>query len=145
VTSSICEYEEDVWVAQERLREKMRADSPKPVPDEHAKRKSEPLFRGLLAYAPDALAAVAHVSLVGNEQHNPGQPIHWAFAKSADHGDCLIRHQADYDELDTDGELHAAKVAWRALMQLQTLLERRDPGLHAKRQAQRDRAAKGAR
>ncbi len=103
------------------------------------------MFRGLLAYAPDALAAVARVSLIGNEQHNPGKPLHWDFAKSNDHGDCIVRHQMDYDELDDDGALHAEKVAWRALMQLQTLLEKRNPELHARRQAQRDRAARGER
>jgi hypothetical protein len=112
---------------------------------EHAKRKGQPLARGVLYYAPDALAYVAEVSRVGNDQHNPGEPIHWAKTKSPDHGDCILRHQADYDEPDTDGLLHAGKVAWRALMQLQTLLERRDPKLAERRQAQRDRQAKGER
>lgn len=114
-------------------------------PSEHAKRKAQPLARGVLYYAPDALGYVAEVSRVGNEQHNPGEPMHWAKEKSKDHGDCILRHQADFDELDTDGLLHAGKVAWRALMQLQTLLESRDPALAERRQAQRDRAKKGER
>lgn len=113
--------------------------------DKHRQRKERPVFRGVAAYFPDALAEVAHVSLVANEQHNAGEPMHWAYGKSMDHGDCILRHQADYDELDDDGLLHAAKVAWRALAQLQTLLEARDPELHARRQAQRDRAARGER
>lgn len=113
--------------------------------NEHAARKAAPLFRGVLAYFPDALLAVARVSRVGNEQHHPGKPLHWEYGKSMDHGDCILRHQADYESEDTDGLLHAEKVAWRALAQLQTLLETRDPELHARRQAQRDRAAKGER
>lgn len=82
------------------------------------------MHRGLLAYFPDALAYVAHVSYVGNEQHNPGQELHWAREKSTDHGDCIVRHQAEFDKLDDDGLLHAGKVAWRALAQLQELLEK---------------------
>ena len=36
-----------------------------------------------------ALAEVARVSKAGNDQHNPGQPLHWARDKSADHADCV--------------------------------------------------------
>lgn len=108
-------------------------------------RKNAPMFRGVVTYFPDALASVAELSRIGNEQHNKGQPMHWAYGKSSDHGDCIIRHQADYDEVDTDGVLHATKVAWRALAQLQTVLEKSDAELHALRQAQRDRQARGER
>lgn len=86
-------------------------------------RKESPMFSGLLKYFPDALAYVAHVSYVGNEQHNPGQPMHWAREKSTDHGDCIVRHQAEAGTPDTDGLLHSGKVAWRALAQLQLELE----------------------
>jgi hypothetical protein len=34
-----------------------------------------------------------------------------------------VRHVLQRDEVDTDGALHAAKVAWRALAQLEMLLE----------------------
>jgi hypothetical protein len=71
--------------------------------------------------------------------------MHWAFSKSADHNDCVVRHMIDFDEMDDDDVLHATKEFWRAGSNLQTLLERRDPALHAKRQAQRDRAARGER
>lgn len=108
-------------------------------------RKNAPVARGVLFYFPDAVASVAELSRVGNEQHNAGQPMHWAYGKSSDHGDCILRHQADYDEVDTDGVLHATKVAWRALAQLQTVLEKRDAELNALRQAQRDRQARGER
>lgn len=114
-----------------------------PAPStKHAARKARPMARGLLAYFPDALAEVANVSRVGNEQHHPGKPIHWEKEKSTDHADCLVRHLTDAGTLDTDGLSHTAKVAWRALALLQTELEAADPALAEKRQAQRDRAAK---
>ena len=78
---------------------------------------------GLLDYFPDALAAVAETSRVGNDQHNAGQPLHWAKDKSTDHADSLLRHLVDRGTLDTDGIRHSAKVAWRALALLQTELE----------------------
>lgn len=120
-------------------------EQPAPV-NKHAERKARPIFSGCIAYFPDALMEVARVSVIGNEQHNPGQPLHWHYGKSMDHRDCEVRHMIDFDEPDEDdGALHAAKEAWRALANLQTFLEKRDPQLHAKRQAQRERAAKGER
>jgi hypothetical protein len=81
------------------------------------------MARGLLDYFPDALAYVAYVSKVGNDQHNPGQELHWAKEKSTDHADCIIRHLVDRGTLDTDNVLHSGKTAWRALALLQTELE----------------------
>lgn len=78
---------------------------------------------GLLDYFPLALAYVAHVSKVGNDQHNPGEPLHWARGKSSDHPDCIVRHLVDRGTLDTDNVLHSGKVAWRALALLQEELE----------------------
>jgi Domain of unknown function (DUF5664) len=86
-------------------------------------RKGRPLARGVLDYFPDALLAVAEVSRVGNEQHNPGQPIHWAKEKSTDEADALMRHLIDRGGLDSDGMAHSAKVAWRALALLQREIE----------------------
>ncbi len=114
-----------------------------PTKSEHQIRKERPVFSGVLNYFPDALMAVAEVSRAGSMQHHPDKPLHWEFNKSTDHKDCLLRHLADSETLDTDGMLHDAKVAWRALANLQTILEKRNPELHAKRQAQRDKAAKG--
>lgn len=89
-------------------------------------RKDFPLARGLLDYFPDALAAVANCSLVSNEKHNPGEPLHWAREKSSDHADALMRHLVERGEIDSDdGILHDVKVAWRALAMLQEELERR--------------------
>lgn len=86
-------------------------------------RKALPLASGVLDYFPDALLAVAEVSRVGNEQHHPGQPLHWDKSKSTDEADALMRHLLDRGKRDTDGMRHSAKVAWRALALLQRELD----------------------
>jgi hypothetical protein len=86
-------------------------------------RKTYPIATGVLDYFPDALAEVAHVSYVGNQQHNPGQPLHWAKEKSTDEPDALMRHLIQRGTIDTDGIRHSAKVAWRALALLQREIE----------------------
>lgn len=86
-------------------------------------RKQQPLATGCLDYFPDALLAVAHCSFVGNEQHNPGQKLHWDRSKSTDEADALLRHLKDRGTLDTDGIRHSAKVAWRSLSLLQREIE----------------------
>lgn len=86
-------------------------------------RKDIPITTGVLDYFPLAMAAVAQVSKAGNDQHNPGQPLHWARGKSTDHHDCIARHLIDRGTLDTDGMRHSAKLAWRALAALQVELE----------------------
>ena len=95
--------------------------------DQKLWRKQRPLHSGVLAYFPDALMEVAHVSYLGNAQHNPGQPLHWSRDKSADHLDCIARHITDHTKnpVDEDGALHLAKAAWRALAELQLYLEKR--------------------
>jgi hypothetical protein len=94
------------------------------LPTSAADRKNIPMVRGLLDYFPAALAAVAAVSKKGNDQHNAGQPMHHARGKSTDHADCIVRHLVERGTVDTDGERHSAKVAWRALALLQEELER---------------------
>ena len=86
-------------------------------------RKDTPITSGVLDYFPLALAAVAQCSKVGNDQHNPGQPLHWDKDKSTDHADCIARHLIDRHSVDTDGVPHMVKLAWRALALLQTALE----------------------
>lgn len=93
------------------------------LPSDAKERKSTPMCTGVLDYFPDALAEVARVSKTGNDQHNPGQPLHWAKEKSTDHADCIVRHLVDRGKLDDDGQRHSAKVAWRALALLQIELE----------------------
>lgn len=95
------------------------------LPKDAKARKALPVYSGVLMYFPDAIAALAEVSKKGNDQHNPGQPLHWSREKSSDHMDCLIRHAMDHgiDPKDEDGMWHLAKAAWRALAQLQLAIE----------------------
>ncbi len=86
-------------------------------------RKQTPIATGVIDYFPDALAEVAHCSFVGNEQHNPGTPLHWDRSKSGDESDALMRHFAQRGTMDNDGVLHSAKVAWRSLALLQKEIE----------------------
>jgi hypothetical protein len=96
------------------------------LPTDSAMRKEMPIATGVLDYFPDALGAVARLSVLGNEKHNPGEPLHWARGKSMDQPDCIMRHTAERDTIDTDdGVLHDIKLAWRALANAQTVIEDR--------------------
>ena len=95
--------------------------------DDSAIRKMQPVGVIVTDYFPLGLRGVAAVAYVGNEKHNPGEPLHWAEGKSNDHSSCLVRHLQDAkpgeDGWDTielpDGRVfqvrHAAAAAWRAL------------------------------
>ena len=87
------------------------------------KRKDMPVFTGVLKYFPDAIKEVSKVSLQGNKQHHPEKPLHWDRSKSSDELDALTRHLIDAGSLDDDGIRHSAKVAWRALANLQKEIE----------------------
>lgn len=93
------------------------------LPEGAADRKAIPVTSGVLDYFPLAILEVAKTSKAGNDQHNPGKPLHWDRTKSLDHADCIVRHLIDRGTFDTDGIRHSAKVAWRALALLQTELE----------------------
>ena len=93
------------------------------LPTDAKARKNAPIARGLLDYFPLACAAVAELSRIGNEQHNPGEPMHWAREKSNDHADCIARHLIDRGKLDGDGVMHDVKCAWRALAMAELALE----------------------
>lgn len=85
-----------------------------PFTEDAAERKKYPVYSGFVKYFPDAIAMVSRISFDGNEQHNPGTPIHWDRSKSGDELDALVRHIID-------GEWDA--VAWRALAHLQKQIE----------------------
>lgn len=93
------------------------------LPQVASERKAAPIMSGVLDYFPLAITEVARISKAGNDQHNPGQPLHWARGKSADHADCVVRHLIERGTIDTDGMRHSAKAAWRALALLQEELE----------------------
>lgn len=87
-------------------------------------RKATPIVAGCLDYFPDALAAVARLSVAANEKHNPGEPLHWSKGKSNDHAECIVRHLMDRGKIDEEfGLSHTVMVAWRALALLQTEIE----------------------
>jgi hypothetical protein len=86
-------------------------------------RKTIPIFTGVLDYFPLAMAEIAKVSKAGNDQHNPGKPMHWNRGTSSDHADCVVRHLIERGLMDSDGMRHSAKAAWRALALLQEEIE----------------------
>ena len=95
--------------------------------DKHNKavdRKQTPVFSGVLKYFPDAIREVAKCSFAGQQQHNPDLPLAWDRSKSGDELDALTRHLLDAGTIDDDGIRHSAKVAWRALANLQKEIER---------------------
>jgi hypothetical protein len=94
------------------------------LPTDPKARTGVPIATGALDYFPAAIAAVAECSKKGNDQHNPGKPLHWDRSKSQDESDALIRHFLERGAVDTDGIRHSAKVAWRALALLQKEIER---------------------
>lgn len=105
------------------------------LPTDSAARKEYPLLSGCLKYFPAALAGIAKISKLGNDKHNPGQPMHHARGKSTDHGDCILRHITDTEDLlaaYNRGEAvtpeqvltEASQLAWRALAYSQELHEK---------------------
>ncbi len=98
------------------------------LPTDYDARKAIPIVTGVIDYFPDALAEVARVSMAGNLQHNPEQAkagiLFWDRTKSTDEVNTLERHLVDRGTIDTDGVRHSAKLAWRALANLQKELEK---------------------
>lgn len=96
------------------------------LPTDNAARKRLKLWTHLLEYFPDTFLAVVEVSVAGNEQHNPGEELHWDRTKSTDQMNTAFRHQFDYGlgiKKDTDGQWHLAKAIWRLSAQLQLDIE----------------------
>jgi hypothetical protein len=102
-------------------------------------RKEYPVASGVLDYFPDALVAISKLSWRGNQQHNPGQPLHWNRSKSGDEADTMIRHFLQRGTIDTDGVRHTVKMAWRALALLQKEIEEQQ----VREQARREELLKG--
>jgi hypothetical protein len=107
-----------------RLSGKGNLPPPTTLPTDSAARKAIPIVTGVLDYFPAALAEVAKVSKAGNDKHNPGEPLHWARDKSADHIDSAVRHVLERGTLDPDSGLTVlAHAVWRLLAALQLELE----------------------
>lgn len=93
------------------------------LPIDAKERKTFPVASGFMDYFPDAIVAIANLSHRGNEQHNPGKPLHWDRSKSTDEADTMLRHFLQRGTVDTDGIRHTVKLAWRALALLQKEIE----------------------
>jgi len=98
------------------------------LPADSKARKNLPIMAGCMDYFPEALLAVAELSVYGNDKHNPGQPLHWSKDKSSDHADCCVRHlmergKMDYSYGKDKPVRHSAAAAWRALANLQIEIE----------------------
>lgn len=93
------------------------------LPTDPAARKQTPVYSGFVKYFPLAMAEVAALSRIGNEQHNPGKPLHWDRSKSGDELDAATRHLIEAGTVDTDGVRHSTKLAWRAMANLEKELE----------------------
>lgn len=115
-------------VVERKIKESQEANKTT-LPTDAEARKAVPIASGVLAYFPDAIAAIAAVSYAGSQQHNPGKPLFWDRPKSGDHADCLMRHFMERGTIDTDGMPHSAKVAWRALAILQLEIEAKNASL----------------
>lgn len=121
----MCEYPESVDAEQsmdDKVLEIQKATAPG-LPTGAAERKAIPVYTGFMKYFPKAMAAVAELSRVGNEQHNPGKPLHWDRSKSGDELDACMRHMLEAGTIDTDGIRHSTKGAWRAMANLEKELE----------------------
>ena len=85
------------------------------LPTNAEERKAIPVYTGFVKYFPDAMAAVAKVSLKGGIQHGQTpETLHWDRSKSGDELDAMMRHVIDGDW---------AQVTWRAMANLQKKIE----------------------
>lgn len=94
-------------------------------------RKAYPVLTGALMYFPFAFAELAKLSARANEQHNPGEPVHWDYSKSIGDGNELVRHLMDSlgpNPIDAEGVHHDVKVLWRAAETVERRI-RRERGL----------------
>lgn len=96
------------------------------LPTDAKERKALQLYTFMFKYFPDAWLEVVRIARIGNEQHNPGEPLHWARGKSTDQMNAAFNHIFDYglgERVDTDGGYHLAKAIWRLSAQLQLDIE----------------------
>lgn len=92
-------------------------------------RKNHPVYSGFLKYFPRACMAISAHSLKANNKHNPGEPLHWNRDKSGDEMDALVRHivdKADGMVYDEDGLMVDVAIAWRAMANIEKVLEQQD-------------------
>lgn len=95
------------------------------LPTDAAGRKKMAMWTFLTEYFPDSFEEVVRVAVAGNDQHNPGQKLHWSRGKSTDQMDTAFRHMWDHRTAskDIDGCYHLAKAIWRLSAELQLVIE----------------------
>ena len=114
------------------------------LPKDYQARKAIPLYDFLTRYFPLAIVELTKVAVAGNEQHNPGEPLHWARGKSTDQLNTAMRHMFDHgmgNVYDTEPPavvekiggptMHLAKAAWRLLAEIQLICERDQAAIDA--------------
>lgn len=97
-----------------------------PLPTDDKARKRFEMWKYLTEYFPDSFMAEVEVAIRGNEQHNPGEELHWAREKSTKQLECAFHHMWDHKAgtvKDTDGQYHLAKAIWRLKAELQLVIE----------------------
>lgn len=100
------------------LGQRMQYDNSSP------RRKDQPVTEGFLDYFPATARLTAELSRLGNEKHNPGEPLHHARGKSKDHRNCAVRHLMDADVIDPEtGLVEAVGAVWRSSAYVQELAE----------------------
>lgn len=106
----------DTMRHEEFMKRKAMGEVGTRLPTDAKERKSIPIYTGFIRYFPDAIAAVAKVSLTGGIQHGQTpDTLHWDRSKSGDELDAMMRHVIDEDW---------GQVAWRALANLQKQIEK---------------------
>jgi hypothetical protein len=85
-----------------------------------SQRKATPVFDGLFAYFPNAIAMVARKSIQGQYQHGPTEDLQWHRERSTDELGSLTRHLLDYAIAEKEGDYitmadATEAIMWRAL------------------------------
>jgi hypothetical protein len=93
------------------------------LPTDSAARKHFPVRGGVVEYFPAALVACAFWSKISNDKHNPGQELHHSRDKSADHGECEMRHMVDCGDPGSNKLEELTAKFWRAGAELQIYAE----------------------
>ena len=107
----------------------------KSLPISYKARKELPLYDFMFGYFPLAWLEVVKVAIEGNNQHNPGERLHWARHKSTDQLNTAFRHLFDHGTgvvKDIDDTYHLAKTIWRLMAELQLIVEKNN-GKHSRR------------
>lgn len=96
------------------------------LPKEDQERKQIRIYDGFIKYFPDAIVEVTKISCKGSNQHHADKPIHWDRNKSKEELNSLMRHLLE--AMQTDDVEDWARVAWRAMANLQKKTEQKNKG-----------------